>query len=289
MAIKDLTGQRFGRLVVIELAGRRTNGEAMWLCRCDCGKQVTPTGSNLRRGNTTSCGCFANELKKKAGAEKHAEAIERKERRKDEAQLKKDMQCLDAFIKKFDKIYGERFEYVGGYPDIAITVKCKACGFERTRNRKKIFQDSNISCPACGNNRKGTNEASCEKCGAIFVQYSPQQILCKSCHEDVERVKIRARRTANKRLREANARKNGKVDYSITLSKLIERDNHICQLCGREVNENDYVFVGDTFVAGNDYPSIDHIKPLSKGGLHQWDNVQLAHRLCNSLKWNKED
>jgi len=41
---------------------------------------------------------------------------------------------------------------------------------------------------------------------------------------------------------------------------------------------------GDTFIAGNMYPSIDHVVPLSRGGLHEWGNVKLAHRICNSIK-----
>lgn len=53
----DLTGQRFGRLVVRELAGRDKKGRILWLCDCDCGGTKATTPSNLRTGNTTSCGC----------------------------------------------------------------------------------------------------------------------------------------------------------------------------------------------------------------------------------------
>ena len=35
---------------------------------------------------------------------------------------------------------------------------------------------------------------------------------------------------------------------------------------------------------GANYPSIDHIIPVSRGGLHSWDNVRLAHFLCNAVK-----
>ena len=42
-----------------------------------------------------------------------------------------------------------------------------------------------------------------------------------------------------------------------------------------------------TMIAGDNYPSIDHIIPISKGGTHQWNNVQLAHRKCNRMKSNK--
>ena len=195
----------------------------------------------------------------------------------------------ETFIRKFNDKYGMWFEYVGGYTtDVRkkITIRCKKCGNVRTRTRHKIFEDNqNIACPICNNNRKGISVGVCSDCGKEFVRYSPQQVLCRDCHDEQERIK----RNTMKRIREAKARQNGKVDYSITLTRLIERDRHICQICGREVDETDYVYVNDTFIAGNNYPSIDHIIPLSKGGVHQWDNVQLAHRICNSIKCDRED
>lgn len=54
--LKDMTGSRFGRLVVLELAEIRT--EARWLCQCDCGQLTTVAGSELRNGSTKSCGCL---------------------------------------------------------------------------------------------------------------------------------------------------------------------------------------------------------------------------------------
>ena len=38
------------------------------------------------------------------------------------------------------------------------------------------------------------------------------------------------------------------------------------------------------FLAGDNYPSRDHVVPLAKGGTHTWDNVKLAHFRCNTLK-----
>jgi 5-methylcytosine-specific restriction endonuclease McrA len=169
-------------------------------------------------------------------------------------------------------------------------VMCANCGKER-----KVECLNNISKCVCRKPKPAKKERIkvCVMCGAEFIPKRNTKIYCgDSCERKAYRSRhieaVRERQRTNKRLREARATGNGKVDYSITLSRLIERDNHICQLCGREVNENDYIYVGDVFIAGNDYPSIDHIKPLSKGGLHQWDNVQLAHRLCNSIKSVKE-
>ena len=57
----DLTGQRFGRLFVVEEYGRQ-NGHVTWLCQCDCGKKTITCTGDLRKGKTTSCGCFHNEM-----------------------------------------------------------------------------------------------------------------------------------------------------------------------------------------------------------------------------------
>lgn len=57
----DLTGQRFGRLLVVERAGSTHLKKATWLCRCDCGTVFVAIGNNLMTGNTRSCGCLDRE------------------------------------------------------------------------------------------------------------------------------------------------------------------------------------------------------------------------------------
>lgn len=56
---RDLTGERFGYLVVVSRAPNRPppSGVVMWNCECDCGKKKVIQGSSLKSGNTTSCGC----------------------------------------------------------------------------------------------------------------------------------------------------------------------------------------------------------------------------------------
>lgn len=51
----NLTGQKFGKLTVIEEAYRKKN--VYWKCLCDCGTETIVIGSGLRNGHTTSCGC----------------------------------------------------------------------------------------------------------------------------------------------------------------------------------------------------------------------------------------
>lgn len=55
---KDLTGQKFERLFVKEYHGSDKYGRALWLCLCDCGKEVVVPGKSLLNGNTKSCGCY---------------------------------------------------------------------------------------------------------------------------------------------------------------------------------------------------------------------------------------
>ncbi len=64
-AFKDLTGQRFGRLVVIKRFGISPKREAAWECLCDCGKTIISCSWNLRSGNTNSCGCLNSDEARK--------------------------------------------------------------------------------------------------------------------------------------------------------------------------------------------------------------------------------
>ena len=58
---KDLTGQRFGRLVALRPTEERRHGLVVWECQCDCGNTAFVIASSLMRGKTTSCGCFRKE------------------------------------------------------------------------------------------------------------------------------------------------------------------------------------------------------------------------------------
>lgn len=60
----DLTGKKFGRLTVIERRGSDKYGKVLWLCKCDCGNETVVRGNSLKRGLTTSCGCYKSDKKK---------------------------------------------------------------------------------------------------------------------------------------------------------------------------------------------------------------------------------
>jgi len=54
-------GLRYGRLIVLEAAGRNKSGQYLWKCVCDCGNEIVTTSSSLSIGWTKSCGCFQKE------------------------------------------------------------------------------------------------------------------------------------------------------------------------------------------------------------------------------------
>ena len=56
--IKNLVGQKFGKLTVLELTDIRKNGSPVWICKCDCGNITYVTSNCLTKGDTKSCGCL---------------------------------------------------------------------------------------------------------------------------------------------------------------------------------------------------------------------------------------
>lgn len=62
MALIDLTGQTFDRLTVLKREGTTAYRQPLWRVRCTCGQERVVLGSNLRSGNTRSCGCLRTEI-----------------------------------------------------------------------------------------------------------------------------------------------------------------------------------------------------------------------------------
>jgi hypothetical protein len=58
--LTDITGQRFGKLVVLSQHTEKTKyNRTKWLCECDCGNTIAAISSNLVSGSTHNCGCLA--------------------------------------------------------------------------------------------------------------------------------------------------------------------------------------------------------------------------------------
>lgn len=76
---KELTDQKFGKLIALRENGRDNHGKVLWECRCECGEIITVIGEGLTRGNTKGCpDCkFENLTGQKFGKLTVLELIER--------------------------------------------------------------------------------------------------------------------------------------------------------------------------------------------------------------------
>ena len=73
----DMTGERYGRLTVIKRSRRKMEkGDALWVCRCNCGAVVTVRRWNLVRMElpTVSCGCWREQVRRRPVAERRSYA-----------------------------------------------------------------------------------------------------------------------------------------------------------------------------------------------------------------------
>ena len=125
----------------------------------------------------------------------------------------------------------------------------------------------------------------CKNCGVEFATECGKTNSMFCCEKCKRRYTNKTKRIYEKTIRIKRIIKNGNVDKGITLDRLIKRDKSMCHLCGGLVDINDYDTNNNGYViCGDYYPSIDHVVPIAKGGTHSWENVKLAHRLCNSIK-----
>ena len=131
---------------------------------------------------------------------------------------------------------------------------------ERAKERYRIEHTYTRECVVCGNQYTTMNPAqkTCsKKCGKRLSQSRK--------HHRIPKEQI--------------------VDKDITLEALYRRDSGVCYLCGLECDWSDRD--ADANIVGMSYPSIDHVIPICRGGLHAWSNVRLAHFYCNTLKSDK--
>lgn len=71
--VRDISGNRYGKLVVIEFSHiSEDRKRTYWKCKCDCGKEIITRGDGLKSGHTSSCGCYNKEIVSKTkGATTH--------------------------------------------------------------------------------------------------------------------------------------------------------------------------------------------------------------------------
>lgn len=112
----------------------------------------------------------------------------------------------------------------------------------------------------------------CKECGELFsVDSRLTNVYCSD----------ECRRKHYNIARDHRIPKAQRID-KISLKRLYKRDKGICYLCGGVCDWNDWkVSEKGNPYPGDNYPTRDHVIPVSRGGLDSWENVRLAHWKCN--------
>lgn len=189
-------------------------------------------------------------------------------------------------------------EYVGNYTssDGFVDVRCKNCG--------AIFRKSFVSirhgvgvCDKCYKDKRHKEKQEREQQRTKYKAWEKKtkryktllnkratQLTFKVC-PICGNIYTGTRRYCSDRCRNQNRwRMKDGYRYLFPLEEVYKRSKGICYICGGLCDWDDYTYKDGTKVYGNNYPSRDHIVPKSKGGENTWENIRLAHRICNSLK-----
>lgn len=208
------------------------------------------------------------------------------------------------------------FSYVGGYVDCdhKVTIRCKVCGLEFERSMVSIRHGQNTFCPNCAEAdlvEKKQREQKQKERDRIERQNQARERLiqreaerqaktktvkCVACGKEFSTIKTRkkccspecSKKYSNQQAshkKDKRIAKDKRIDRDITVRKLYDRDSGVCWICGGQCDLNDFVTRDNAIICGSNYPSVDHIVPVCEGGEDSWENVRLAHRRCNSLRY----
>ena len=147
----------------------------------------------------------------------------------------------------------------------ANKVYCRPCANAKAREWASLNPSEPIV--------RGTKK--CDYCGSQFYYNNRRSIHCSV---DCSRANRSSRDKPNQYKRRAIIKEA--IIERFSSREIYERDGWVCQLCGLPV-ETEVSYLHRLS------PTLDHIYPLSKGGLHMRSNVQTAHRSCNSSKGAK--
>lgn len=218
--------------------------------------------------------------------------------------------------KYVESLLPSSFSYVSGYKDCdsKVTIRCNVCGNELIKSMVGIRHRQKPICPNCTEQKKkqkeieaeieaerakadkeeqrkqktemrkakkltaqilNTLQVQCVECGRVFATTDSKRVCCSAkCS------KHKANRRHDRRIAQ-----DKRIDRDISVARLFERDKGICWICGMPCDLKDYKITKKAKVCGDNYPSIDHVIPVCAGGLDSWENVRLAHRKCNLMRF----
>jgi 5-methylcytosine-specific restriction endonuclease McrA len=171
---------------------------------------------------------------------------------------------------------------------------CRYCGKE-FEPKKRGRKNTGFCCKHCADNyrhaikrygslknkpvkmKKPEHLEHCKLCGKPFKPSKVHRHYCSdACANEAKRERANAKRRQRRNMTGDQKKK------FIKMTVVYRRDHGVCQICGLPIPAG--IDTNDDWA-----PSVDHVIPVSKGGAHNYGNVQLAHRVCNSMKQDSDD
>ena len=197
------------------------------------------------------------------------------------------------------------YTYVSGYTNAKgnVLVKCNKCGYKMQYSVDRLTRkNKNIACKNCLLlQRKKQKEQKAKANDMLKRQAKHIYDIKLNKRKEIERIykKFKKNTLYVQKCVVCNeeyvghsqskycpmCRKKVSHHHSYkSLKRLYDRDNGICHICNELCDWNDKIIDKGTIIVGSNYPSIDPIIPLAKGGTDDWNNLGLAHVRCNLIK-----
>jgi len=272
----DLTGQRFGMLVVVVRA-EDYRGKRRWTCRCDCGGERIVREDHLKSGLGKACRCDYSSGKMVECA--HLEC--NKLFKQTMAMVRKGRGRFCSKRCARDEEMLERHGTLSrANPDIIYHKVCVECGARFTSSK----HHTRFCSKDCGWRRHGRLQyrrevialrppIDCVVCGVSFYAFGSTG---ETCSDGCQHQRERDLKRAGKAKRRARLR-NVHTEHVSPLY-IFNRDGWRCHICGHKTDKR---LIGKAKAKA---PTLDHLIPIACGGVHAKHNIATAHFLCNSRK-----
>jgi len=273
MKLSNLTGQKFGRLLVINHAENNGKIKSLWKCKCDCGKEITATSRQLRDGKK-SCGCLSAVIGKRYGKLVVIERAENKN--KGRIQWKCKCDCGKEVIVATTALKLGRTRSCGclKVKDLIGNRYGRLVVIERAENNKQDEVCWRCKCD-CGKekiiSRRSLDTGRSQSCGCYH-----KEVISKPPGEaSLNKLIGDYKRRAEKSKLEA---KKSKIEYTLSDDEFKDLILADCYYCGKEPSQQQ----SKTRLNGNlIYNGIDRIDN-SKGYVQ--GNVRTCCGKCNLAK-----
>lgn len=285
----NLLGQRFGLMTIVGRAGSSIDGKAMWLARCDCGREVTRPSARLRRQHTRDlihCGCHVTAATTQrcagCGDEKPFADFGPDRRRVPRGLKSRCRKCEARYGRENAAKYAQRARqtqkrWYKKHQDHQRATSRQRSAARYAAKREEILKKQRA--------RAAKDPAHRKAVMAAWNRRHPGRaklLRDRSNAKDPARVAARAAawRAANPARLKGYRKKTGarrravkagaRVVGSIDFERIKRRDKMRCHICRKKVAPIDLHF--------------DHVIPLAKGGEHSEANLAVSHRRCNQRK-----